>query len=69
MTDETELLREEVERLTRELDEVSHQKDQSARFGLVLLDEKAALGRRCEELESHYEVAQNELDILREVSD
>ncbi|XP_022657679.1 protein bicaudal D-like [Varroa jacobsoni] len=66
MTDETELLREEVERLTRELDEVSHQKDQSARFGLVLLDEKAALGRRCEELESHYEVAQNELDILRE---
>ncbi|KAJ8934476.1 hypothetical protein NQ314_013351 [Rhamnusium bicolor] len=35
-----EVLRSEIERLTRELDQASSEKVQSAQYGLVLLEEK-----------------------------
>ncbi|XP_003740410.1 protein bicaudal D [Galendromus occidentalis] len=64
--DVSELLRQEVDRLSRELDEANNEKVQSAKYGLVLLEEKAALTRRCDELEKHYDSARSELEILRE---
>ncbi|XP_003747922.1 protein bicaudal D [Galendromus occidentalis] len=64
--EEVELLRQEVDRLIRELDEANHEKVQSAKYGLVLLNEKAALTRRCDELEKHYDTSKSELEILKE---
>ncbi len=43
-------LRLEVERLSRELDQTSAEKVQSAQYGLVLLEEKETLENRCSEL-------------------
>ncbi|XP_014247214.1 protein bicaudal D [Cimex lectularius] len=59
-------LKQEVERLTRELDQASSEKIQSAQYGLGLLEEKENLLQRCEELESLYENTKNELDITQE---
>lgn len=59
-------LRQEIERLSRELDQASSEKVQSAQYGLVLLEEKENLQQRCEELESLYENTRNELDITQE---
>lgn len=61
-------LRQEIERLNRELDQASSEKIQSAQYGLGLLEEKENLLQRCEELESLYENTRNELDITQEVS-
>lgn len=61
-------LKQEIERLTRELDQASSEKIQSAQYGLGLLEEKKSLLQRCEELESLYENTRNELDITQEVS-
>lgn len=58
----------EIERLSRELDQASSEKVQSAKYGLGLLDEKSQLQSRCEELEVLYENARHELDITQEVS-
>lgn len=66
--EEVLLLRQEVERLTRELDQASSEKIQSAQYGLVLLEEKKTLEQKCEELESLYENTRHELDITVEVS-
>lgn len=60
-------LRQEIERLHRELDEACSEKVQSAQYGLVLLEEKKALLHKCEELEGLYETTKNELDITQEV--
>lgn len=60
-------LREEIERLARELDQASSEKIQSAQYGLGLLEEKSQLQHRCEELETLYENAKHELDITQEV--
>lgn len=57
----------EIERLSRELDQASSEKVQSAKYGLGLLDEKSHLQSRCEELEVLYENARHELDITQEV--
>lgn len=57
----------EIERLSRELDQASSEKVQSAKYGLGLLDEKSQLQSRCEELEVLYENARHELDITQEV--
>jgi len=58
----------EVERLTRELDQVSSASAQSAQYGLSLLEEKSALQHKCEELETLYDNTRHELDITQEVS-
>lgn len=60
------VLKAEVERLTRELDQASAEKIQSAQFGLVLLEEKGNLQQRCEDLETLYENTRHELDITQE---
>lgn len=67
-TEDMELLRAEIERLNRELDQASSEKIQSAQYGLVLLEEKGQLKTRCEDLESLYENTKHELDITLEVS-
>ena len=46
--DELERLRQEVVRLTQELDQTSSEKIQSAQYGLVLLEEKESLDARCQ---------------------
>lgn len=61
-------LREEIERLARELDQASSEKIQSAKYGLGLLEEKCMLQQKCEELETLYENAKHELEITQEVS-
>lgn len=60
-------LRVEIERLSRELDQASSEKIQSAQYGLGLLEEKGQLQSKCEELEILYENAKHELDITQEV--
>lgn len=64
---DVEALRGEIERLSRELDQASSEKIQSAQYGLVLLEEKSQLKNRCEDLESLYENTRHELDITLEV--
>ena len=66
--DETESLRQEVDRLTRELEQASQVKEQSASYGLLLLEERQALLKRYTELETLYDTAKNDLEILKEVS-
>ena len=48
MKKELEGLRQEVVRLTQELDQTSSEKIQSAQYGLVLLEEKENLESRCQ---------------------
>ena len=61
-----EELRQEIERLTRELDQTSSEKIQSAQYGLVLLEEKEQLELRCAELEAVYENMRHELQVSQE---
>lgn len=65
-SDDPESMRAEIERLTRELDQASSEKCQSAQYGLVLLEEKSHLQQRCDELENLYDNARHELDITQE---
>uniref|UniRef100_A0A1A7WV75 Bicaudal D homolog 2 n=1 Tax=Iconisemion striatum TaxID=60296 RepID=A0A1A7WV75_9TELE len=59
-------LRAEVERLTRELRETSHEKIQAAEYGLAVLEEKQQLKQRYDELETEYETVRQEMDHLKE---
>lgn len=59
-------LKSEIERLTRELDQASSEKIQSAQYGLVLLEEKSHLQQKCEELENLYDNTKHELEITQE---
>lgn len=68
LLDERELLKQELERLSCELEQTTHDKNLSAEYGLALLEEKKTLQLRCEELEQYYDVAKSELDLLREVN-
>lgn len=61
-----EELRSEIERLTRELDLQTSEINQSAKYGLGLLEEKLALQGKCEELEALYENSRHELEITQE---
>lgn len=61
-------LKTEIERLSRELDQASSEKIQSAQLGLVLLEEKSALQQRCDEFERLFENTRHELEITQEVS-
>lgn len=63
---DVEKLSQEIERLTRELDQTNSEKIQSAHFGIVLLDEKQALQQKCEELELLYENSRHELALTQE---
>lgn len=57
----------EVERLTRELDQATSERAQSAQYGLSLLKEKSHLEHRVDELETLYDNAKHELEITQEV--
>lgn len=59
-------LRAEVERLTRELRETTHEKIQAAEYGLAVLEEKQQLKQRFDELETEYETVRHELGQLKE---
>ncbi|KAK6480763.1 protein bicaudal D-like protein 2-like isoform X1 [Huso huso] len=61
-----EWLRTEIERLSRELSETTHEKMQAAEYGLAVLEEKQQLKQQYDELEAEYETARRELDQLRE---
>nr|CAH7725817.1 unnamed protein product [Callosobruchus chinensis] len=61
-----EIMKSEIERLTRELDQASSEKVQSAKYGLVLLQEKKELEQKCEEFEGLYENTKHELQITQE---
>ena len=59
-------LKEEVARLSRELDQASSEKVQSAQYGLVLLEEKSLLQDKYNELEVLYENTRHDLKITQE---
>lgn len=61
-------LKAEVERLSRELRETTHEKIQAAEYGLAVLEEKQLLTQRFSELETEYETVRQELDQLKEVN-
>ncbi|KAJ3602705.1 hypothetical protein NHX12_030454, partial [Muraenolepis orangiensis] len=56
----------EIERLSQELRETSHEKIQAAEYGLAVLEEKQQLKQRYDELETEYETARQELGQLKE---
>ncbi|XP_062991032.1 protein bicaudal D homolog 1 isoform X3 [Elgaria multicarinata webbii] len=56
----------EIERLTKELTETTHEKIQAAEYGLVVLEEKLTLKQQYDELEAEYDVLKQELEQLRE---
>lgn len=64
---EPECLRAEIERLSRELSETTHEKIQAAEYGLVVLEEKQQLKQQYDDLEIEYETVRQELDMLKEV--
>jgi len=66
LEEEVERLRQEIIRLTQELDQTSSDKIQSAQYGLVLLEEKEGLESRCQELETHFENTKHELEVTQE---
>ncbi|XP_017781415.1 PREDICTED: protein bicaudal D [Nicrophorus vespilloides] len=63
---DTDLLKAEIERLSRELDQASSQKVQSAKYGLELLEQKETLQQKCDDLESLYENTKHELIFTQE---
>lgn len=58
----------EIERLTKELTETTHEKIQAAEYGLVVLEEKLTLKQQYDELEAEYDGLKQELEQLKEVS-
>lgn len=60
-------LKDEVARLTLELQEATEEKLQAARYGLVVLEESAALKMKHRQLEEEHETLKLELQQLREV--
>ncbi|KAG8179808.1 hypothetical protein JTE90_025975 [Oedothorax gibbosus] len=63
---EHSLLKQELERLSCELEQTTHEKNLSAQYGLQLLEQKENLQQKCEELETWNDAARNELELLRE---
>ncbi|CAO1373653.1 unnamed protein product [Diamesa tonsa] len=62
----SEDLRSEIERLNRDLDLANSEINQSAKYGLGLLEEKQSLQSKCEELENLFENTKHELEITQE---
>ncbi|KAJ8394790.1 hypothetical protein AAFF_G00041450 [Aldrovandia affinis] len=58
--------RSEIERLSRELSETTHEKIQAAEYGLAVLEEKQQLKQQYDDLEIEYETVRQELDQLKE---
>ncbi|XP_044290230.1 protein bicaudal D homolog 1 isoform X2 [Varanus komodoensis] len=56
----------EIERLTKELTETTHEKIQAAEYGLVVLEEKLTLKQQYDELEAEYDALKQELEQMRE---
>ncbi|XP_059113165.1 protein bicaudal D homolog 1-like [Peromyscus eremicus] len=56
----------EIERLTKELTETTHEKIQAAEYGLVVLEEKLSLKQQYDELEAEYDGLKQELEQLKE---
>ncbi|XP_068134339.1 protein bicaudal D homolog 1 isoform X2 [Hyperolius riggenbachi] len=56
----------EIERLTKELSETTHEKIQAAEYGLVVLEEKLSLKQQYDELEAEYDTLKQELEQLKE---
>ncbi|KAM5288592.1 protein bicaudal D homolog 1 isoform 6-T6 [Ctenodactylus gundi] len=56
----------EIERLSRELSETTHEKIQAAEYGLVVLEEKLTLKQQYDELEAEYDGLKQELEQLKE---
>ncbi|XP_059882135.1 protein bicaudal D homolog 1 isoform X8 [Delphinus delphis] len=56
----------EIERLTKELTETTHEKIQAAEYGLVVLEEKLTLKQQYDELEADYDSLRQELEQLKE---
>ncbi|KAM8981928.1 protein bicaudal D homolog 1 isoform 1-T2 [Sarcophilus harrisii] len=56
----------EIERLTKELTETTHEKIQAAEYGLVVLEEKLTLKQQYDELEAEYDGLKQELEQLKE---
>ncbi|KAH0514398.1 Protein bicaudal D-like protein 1 [Microtus ochrogaster] len=56
----------EIERLTKELSETTHEKIQAAEYGLVVLEEKLTLKQQYDELEAEYDGLKQELEQLKE---
>uniref|UniRef100_A0A673Z2A4 BICD cargo adaptor 2 n=1 Tax=Salmo trutta TaxID=8032 RepID=A0A673Z2A4_SALTR len=63
---EPECLRAEIERISRELSETTHEKIQAAEYGLAVLEEKQQLKHQYDDLEIEYETVRQELDMLKE---
>ncbi|KAM6977530.1 protein bicaudal D homolog 2-like [Aplochiton taeniatus] len=61
-----ERLRAEIERLSRELSETTHEKIQAAEYGLAVLEEKQQLKQQYDDLEIEYDTVRQELDLLKE---
>uniref|UniRef100_A0A667I0S4 BICD cargo adaptor 1 n=1 Tax=Lynx canadensis TaxID=61383 RepID=A0A667I0S4_LYNCA len=57
----------EIERLTKELTETTHEKIQAAEYGLVVLEEKLTLKQQYDELEAEYDSLKQELEQLKEL--
>lgn len=64
---ESQDLKAEVIRLTLELQEATEEKLQAARYGLVVLEESAALKMKHRQLEEEHEALKEELQGLKEV--
>ena len=61
-------LREELERLNKEIIEANEERAQAAEYGLVILEQKQALQSQCDELSSLYETTNRELETAVTVS-
>ncbi|GBN29119.1 Protein bicaudal D [Araneus ventricosus] len=64
--EERDVLKQELVRLSCELEQTTHEKNLSAEYGLALLEEKENLQQRYDELEVFYDSAKGELELLRE---
>nr|XP_044995373.1 protein bicaudal D homolog 1 isoform X3 [Jaculus jaculus] len=58
--------RSEIERLSKELTETTHEKIQAAEYGLVVLEEKLTLKQQYDELEAECDGLRRELEQLKE---
>lgn len=56
----------EIERLTKDLTETTHERIQAAEYGLVVLEENLTLKQQYDELETEYVSLKQELEQLKE---
>jgi protein bicaudal D len=66
---DAEQLRQEITRISRELDQTQSEKVQAAQYGMGLLEENSKLNARVEELSEAYELMKNELEVTKDALD